>query len=81
MVRWLYASYTTRVYSTLPKGKKPLARPRLAKTRVRGQQVDILDTTICQILFGQEFSALRSTAVFNYRVGQTKVYLVKRDLE
>lgn len=79
MVREFYTSYAATVHNTLPKEKKPLAQPKLTNMRVRGQQVDILETSIRRMLFGPAFSTPRSTPEFDYRVGQMRDLLVMRD--
>lgn len=77
IVREFYVSYVSTIHNTLHKRKKPLARPRLSKMSVRGQQVDI----ISYVLFGPGFPAPISTIGFDYRIGQTRNPLVMRYLE
>lgn len=70
MVHEFYATYTTTILSTLPK---------VTHTRVRGWKVDISEATIHRILFGPEFLAPRSTAEYDYKLGQTKDKALTRD--
>lgn len=59
--------------------KKPLAQPRLTQNRVRGQQVDISETTIYHMLFGPEFPAPKSTVDYDRRFGQTRDKILMRN--
>lgn len=80
MVRESYTSFAAMIHINLPKGKNLLAQHRLIENRVKGRQVDISETTIHRMLFGQEFLAPRSTTEFDYKVGQTRNLMVIRDL-
>lgn len=81
MVREFYISYAATIHSTIPKGKKPLAHPRLTETRVSSRQVDTSEITIRRMLFRPEFPAPRSTGESNYRVWQMRYLMVMGDLD
>lgn len=81
MVRKFYLSYATTIQNTLPKGMKPLAKPRLTHTKGRGQQVDISETTIHRMLFGPKFPTPRSISEFEQKLRQTKDLTLMRDAD
>lgn len=51
------------------------------ENKVRGRGVDILETTICHMVFGLEFPTHKSKVEFDHKVMKTWDLIVMRDLE
>lgn len=68
MIVEFYFTYVADLVNLRNKGELAKGQPQVNSDQVQGKQVDILDHTIQNFLFGPEYKALFSTKDYDYRL-------------